>query len=161
MSFAANFILTFVQQSLDKSICLYLTCKRINLENSTTHRRKGRWYCRSIGLSSATVQIYKDRRVSMERNVNHHHKQPSQSLLNQTLKATSFLPTAKMRFSALNLLALASSAAAFSGQISDWLEAGGEGPGILHIYVLDYNTGSTYEGRDYNGGLSSSGQEVG
>jgi hypothetical protein len=58
----------------------------------------------------------------MERNVNHHHKQPSQSLLNQTLKATSFLPTAKMRFSALNLLALASSAAAFSGQISDWLD---------------------------------------
>lgn len=66
-----------------------------------------------------------------------------------------------MKFSAFSLLALTGSAAAFSGQISEWLEAGGEGPGILHIYVTDYSTGSTYEGRDYNGGLSSQGQEVG
>lgn len=93
--------------------------------------------------------------------VNHHHKQPSSSLLNQILKVNSFIPTAKMKISNLGLLALAGSAAAWNGQVSTWLEPGGEGPGILHIYLTDYDTGSTYEGRDYNGGLSSQGQEVG
>ncbi|KAH8124907.1 hypothetical protein ACSS6W_005149 [Trichoderma asperelloides] len=66
-----------------------------------------------------------------------------------------------MKFAALGLLALTGSVAAFNGQVSTWLEAGGEGPGILHIYLTDYDAGSTYEGRDYTGGLSSQGQEVG
>lgn len=65
-----------------------------------------------------------------------------------------------MRFSALSLLALTSSAAAFSGQFSTWYEGGGEGPGILHIYVTDYSTGSTYEGRDYDGNFSGQGKEI-
>ncbi|PON30905.1 hypothetical protein TGAM01_v200325 [Trichoderma gamsii] len=65
-----------------------------------------------------------------------------------------------MKFSASSLLALTSSAAAFSGQFSTWYEGGGEGPGILHIYVTDYSTGSTYEGRDYDGSLSSQGKEI-
>lgn len=66
-----------------------------------------------------------------------------------------------MRSSAFSLLALISSAAAFSGQFSTWQEPGnGEFPGILHIYVTDYSTGLTYEGRDYDASLSSQGKEI-
>lgn len=68
-----------------------------------------------------------------------------------------------MKFSALSFLAFTSSVAAWDGQVSQWNDATtGEGPGLSHIDLIDYGTGSTYSANTFYGWtISSSGTELG